>query len=1152
MKNKILYRSISFFIVGLLLFQLTPLSFSHQALAAGHEPSMPENKFLPDDILADCFSIYVPSLTNGEEDQTITLQSAGFRQTLAGPDFLITSPVEDWTISGVANFSIQPDIASGVNSVSFSAGGTDLGTDSTASDGFQVYLDTSQFSDGPLTLTATAESPCGQTSKTVEVNVLASPPTNAVLGEEGGTLASQIGSIITLPPGSVQNGTRVGVTEKTQAEITAENGFDWDSFGVTFLGAQAITATEKIGAPAMVASAGYSNRVQPGQAVVNYRIMPDADGDGVDELVVVNTATVAGNDFVVSDPVPQIEVRTATSRSGGQVRVGQAPLADVQGPPGSFVSFDATGFNPFSPFGNLAVFESLVDSSVFTTTASISLHPSDSDLQVVTTIMPPLPAGAAKLTLINLSTATTFGPLDVIVEPSVNTASTPGDSMLELIDAVEATTDEAIDRVQDGIDSGSPPIENAEEMVEDLQNAREDLGELRDYINDLRDDVEPSSQEALDFYDSMAEGTGRTNNYDPADLDRANIQQLFNDLSTDYGMLGDILTIGEKLGFIKLIPGLGQALTIASVTFGVAAAILRGESWQCVLATAVVSAIPFSTLAGSFLDSITGMGSVNPSGGSGCGALAPFEKVLRTADQGTVTDYTVIKLYANGSRRPFSAVVDKGGYFYFPTIPEGEPFTALAINTANGSTRTFTGVGPAVGSNLYLKFDFSIEEEAIGTPIQVGDEISGTLNPDDPPLIFSLDPETGQEVFFESLGSGFTTASWALSDLVGISVFSANLFRNEGPFTLTQPGQYLLTLTPEDDPVTYHFKVWEVPEPQSFTTAVGNTVSNGNPAAGAGNIESPAAVDIYTFDVANGQDLYFEMLNRDGLTQIDWKLEAPDGSAVFQESLFGDNQGNFYLDNGGTYSLAVGLDEGWGESGTYSFKIWDVPAPDEFAINLNDAISNGVPSAGAGNIETPGSMDVYTFNVTPNQELFVELVDRNGLTQTDWELESPSGSVFKQSMFSGSVDVPNLTESGTYSLTVGLDEEWGETGTYSFVVWDVPAADTFAINVGDTVSNGNPGAGAGNIETPGTNDIYTFNATAGQDLQFNMIERNGLTQLDWQLTAPDESVIFKKSLFSGDQGPFEMPQTGTYTLTVGLDEEWGETGTYSFSVVIAP
>jgi hypothetical protein len=39
--------------------------------------------------------------------------------------------------------------------------------------------------------------------------------------------------------------------------------------------------------------------------VVNYNLAPDADGDGMAEIVVVNTARVIGSN-VVSDPLPEL------------------------------------------------------------------------------------------------------------------------------------------------------------------------------------------------------------------------------------------------------------------------------------------------------------------------------------------------------------------------------------------------------------------------------------------------------------------------------------------------------------------------------------------------------------------------------------------------------------------------------------------------------------------------------------------------------------------------------------------------------------------------------------------------------------------------------------------------------------------------------
>ncbi|MEZ4636781.1 MAG: hypothetical protein R2856_17790 [Caldilineaceae bacterium] len=55
----------------------------------------------------------------------------------------------------------------------------------------------------------------------------------------------------------------------------------------------------------------------------------------------------------------------------------------------------------------------------------------------------------------------------------------------------------------------------------------------------------------------------------------------------------------------------------------------------------------------------------------------------------------VVKIYRGTQVFPISGVVDEGGYFYLPFIPADEPFTALAIDTESGATRTQRGTGPA-------------------------------------------------------------------------------------------------------------------------------------------------------------------------------------------------------------------------------------------------------------------------------------------------------------------------------------------------------------------------------------------------------------------------------------------------------------------------
>src|SRR5258705_548731 len=71
------------------------------------------------------------------------------------------------------------------------------------------------------------------------------------------------------------------------------------------------------------------------------------------------------------------------------------------------------------------------------------------------------------------------------------------------------------------------------------------------------------------------------------------------------------------------------------------------------------------------------------------------------------------------------------------------------------------------------------------------------------------------------------------------------------------------------------------------------------------------------------------------------------------------DSGSLMLTNGGVYTITVyGLED---STGTYQFELFDV-VPQSFNIAIGQVVANGVPAVGAGNLETPGALDIYTFN----------------------------------------------------------------------------------------------------------------------------------------------------------------------------------------------
>jgi hypothetical protein len=244
--------------------------------------------------------------------------------------------------------------------------------------------------------------------------------------------------------------------------------------------------------------------------------------------------------------------------------------------------------------------------------------------------------------------------------------------------------------------------------------------------------------------------------------------------------------------------------------------------------------------------------------------------------------------------------------------------------------------------------------------------------------------------------------------------------------------------------------------------------------------------------------------------------------------------------------------------GTYSFHVRAIPPDPTFPIQFDNVISNGVPGAGAGNIEAPGAWDYYTFTATNGQLAFFETltVATNFQGNLIWEMRSPSTNmVFSSYIATGnSIGRKTLTEAGTYRMRVYVQSfTTNHVGTYALRVRSIPADQAFAIQPGDTVTNNVPGTGAGIIEVPGAQDLYTFTGTAGQNLSFQGIYKsaNFGGYLQWEVKGPSGQTVFNS--YFGDVGRKTLPETGTYTIRLWVGVALPSyVGNYSFRLYTLP
>ncbi len=442
--------------------------------------------------------------------------------------------------------------------------------------------------------------------------------------------------------------------------------------------------------------------------------------------------------------------------------------------------------------------------------------------------------------------------------------------------------------------------------------------------------------------------------------------------------------------------------------------------------------------------------------------------------------------------------------------------------------------------------ELSAGTDIFGRDIEIGDVVNGAIAIPQEVDRYSFTAMAGQAVFFDLQAGGTGNVEWELADSAGTVVFDRGFFSDAGPYSLTRGGTYTLTVrgTGLSYTGTYRFQLWNVPPPDTFAIAIGDTVSNGVPGAGAGNIETPGVRDIYTFSASPGQAVFFDY-QAGGTSALTWKLVDAAGAVVFDRGFFQD-AGPYTLALGGTYTLTIGEDVS-DHAGTYRFQLWNVPPPDTFAIAIGDTVSNGVPGAGAGNIETPGVRDIYTFSASPGQSVFFDY-QAGGTSALTWKLVDAAGAVVFDRGFFQDAGPYTLALGGTYTLTIGEDVS-DHAGTYRFQLWNVPPPDTFAIAIGDTVSNGVPEPGAGNIESPGVRDIYTFSASPGQAVFFDY-QAGGTSALTWKLVDAAGTVVFDRGFFQ-DAGPYTLALGGTYTLTIGEDVS-DHAGTYRFQIWNVP
>jgi hypothetical protein len=583
----------------------------------------------------------------------------------------IGSPVEGQALSGTVAV-LAAGVGGKAQDLTFRLGSLSANADS---DGIAV-LNTRSLTDGAYVLEASATVAGVVVSDAVDVTVLNDLPSSAAVGAAGGALRSGAGSLAIVPPGALTGSVNVAVSDTTQAEILDAFGVDYTALGVTFLGALTIDAdTDRFERPVAVDLAGWAAGVQPGQQVVMFSVAPDADGDGIGELMFAANAMATDDGSVITRPTPRSEVYGFGGATGSVLRQSTSAR------PGEIVSVTGRGFNPAAVLSNVARFGGATDVlALVTTVEDVLFNP----LMQAEFALPALPSGSANARLHNLTTGYASDSLALSVGSLGSGSASAYQGLLEQVDAAVArVTADRPDLAQRAA-GWSAALAASSSSTAAAMAANSGL----------------VSAANLSLLQSGPAGT---------------LSAEQRQLARRHALWLDAVAASVP----ELAASAADLATLLMVAAPASGAGVAGWGARPATNHSGSSCSGSGPSADISIGSPTGMGSApsgsclggSASGGGASGSAVTAGAAPRQAGSlrgGTFTPTpgaVVSVLRASGTERlaPFTAVTDANGGFYVPFVPPGEPFNLTAFDPATFAITSVSGV--AGGPNQLTPVD---------------------------------------------------------------------------------------------------------------------------------------------------------------------------------------------------------------------------------------------------------------------------------------------------------------------------------------------------------------------------------------------------------------------------------------------------------------
>jgi len=290
-------------------------------------------------------------------------------------------------------------------------------------------------------------------------------------------------------------------------------------------------------------------------------------------------------------------------------------------------------------------------------------------------------------------------------------------------------------------------------------------------------------------------------------------------------------------------------------------------------------------------------------------------------------------------------------------------------------------------------------------------------------------------------------------------------------------------------------------------------------------------LDVFTFEAQAGENAFFSLAETPQGSSFTphVTIVGPDNVVLYNTYYGGSHQIQLLdLPAAGTYTIIVG-DNGGDLTGTYTHTFVKTQSShslpgDEGSLTSGETRSNDLGI---------GDLDVFTFTGESGDNVFFSLAEAEdaGSFTPFVTVVGPDNQVLYNTYYNTShqIQLLDLAVSGEYTIVVA-EHGGNSTGGYQHTFVQTPGSHSLPEDEGRLRS----GETRTNTIIPGGLDVFTFEATAGDTIRYQLSELEATNFTPWvTIVSPSKAVLYNTYYNTSHNIELtELTESGTYTIIV--------------------